>query len=551
VGGGANATPASVVTPTTGQETSVSGIPVDPNAKRGGTLITSATGEGPTLNTWEEAAGNSFHIVHPVSNMLVTRQRWGTADDHAAGAYWNLVSDLAASWEQSQDGLQWTLKLRDGVSWSDGTPFTCADAKWSLDTIRTGDGLQRSPRAVHFVAVESIQCTDDLTMVVDLKQPKPGFLEVVAMPYNVVRPKHIYENNTDLLREQIPDVGTGPFTITERIPGEKTVFARKSDYWDQPLPYLDGIEMRILSQQAQVTGVRAGRLDIGGNAGSWTRPAQADVLIRECADCQVFPKVAHPGLLFSLIPNQERAPWNTQEIKDAMSLAVDRNKLIQVGHEGWGELGTGGIYLPGSFWAMPYDRLKQVPGYDFENVEANQQRARDLIAQAGYQPGELLLEVSYSVGSLNYEPPSIPVIEDLNKVGFNAVARPLETALYYDTMSSAAFDVGAHQGYIGGFDPDFILYEYMYSGSDRNYGRYSNPEFDRLVDLQSRTLDPEERRQIAWDVAEIALRDHVRIFGGFQQSQAILGPRVRGYMPTVASQYYGASNRWDTAWLVE
>jgi ABC-type transport system substrate-binding protein len=534
----------------TGQNTSVSGVPLDPDAKYGGVLRTAATGEGPTINTWEEAAGNSFDIVHPVSNMLVAKQRWGTVEDFVAGAYWTNVPDLATRWEQSPDGLQWTFHLRDGVEWSDGTPFTCADPKWSFDTIRTGEGLSRSPRAVHFAAVSEITCPDDLTMVVTLSRPKQGFLEVISIPFHVIRPKHIYENNTAALREQIPEVGTGPYAITERIPGEKTVFARRDDYWDQPLPYLDGIEMIILASPAQVTALRGGRLDIGGS-GAWSG-AQAETLVRECTDCQAFPRVPHPGLLFALIPNQERAPWNTQEIKDALALAIDKPKLLQVGHQGWGALATGGLYLPGSFWAMPYERVKQIPGYDFENVEANQQRSRELIAQAGYQPNELRVEVTYSVGSLNYEPPSIPVIEDLNKVGFSAVARPLETALYYDAMSAATFDVGAHQGYIGGFDPDFLLYEYLYPGSDRNYGRYQNPEFARLVDLQSQTLDPEERRRLAWDAAEIAMRDQVRTFSGFQENQVIIGGRMRGYLPAVPSQAsYGPWKRYDTTWLVE
>jgi ABC-type transport system substrate-binding protein len=102
-----------------------------------------------------------------------------------------------------------------------------------------------------------------------------------------------------------------------------------------------------------------------------------------------------------------------------------------------------------------------------------------------------------------------------------------------------------------GEDTDFILYEYYYTGSDRNYGKYSNPEFDRLVDLQSRTLGPEERRRIAWDAAEIALRDHVRVFTGFAQDQAILGPRVRNFLPGPAILYYDSHQRYDTVWLAE
>ena len=530
--------------------TSVSGIPLDPNAKFGGIMITAASGEGPTMSTWEEAAGNSFDIVHPVSNMLVSRQRWGTVKDYEAGAFWNLTPDLAKSWEQSKDGLQWTFKLRENVKWSDGKAFTCADANWSLDIIRTGKGLNRSPRGVHFLAVSEVQCPDDLTLVVKMNRPKPGFMEVIGLPYNVVRPKHIYENNTAALRDKHPTVGTGPFTITERIPGEKTVFTRKKDYWDQPLPYLDGLEMRILTTSAQLSGMRAGRVDFG--LGGIANPTQAKTLTAECAGCQIFPVLPHPGQLFSLIPNQQRPPWNSPDIRNAMSLALDRNKLIKVGYEGSGMLATGGLYLPGSVWAMPYDRVKQIPGYNFEDVEGNRAKARELIKKAGYQPGELKVEVSYSVGSLNYQAYAIPLVEDLNTIGIVATHKPLETALYYDTMSNGGFDVGGHAGYIGGFDPDFILYEYFYTGSDRNYGRFSNPEFDRLVGLQSVTLDLEQRKRIAWDASEIALREQARIFSGFQQFQGALGARIRGFIPGPPSQMgYGPWKRHETTWLAE
>jgi peptide/nickel transport system substrate-binding protein len=530
------------------QDTSVNGIPLDPNAKYGGVLQSAFTQEGPTFSTWEEAAGNSFTTVHPVSNMLLQRQTWGTEQDYTNGAVWNLKPDLAKEWEQSQDGLTWTFTFFDGVNWSDGTPFTCADAKWSFDTVRTGDGLNRSPRAIHLAAIDSIACVNDLTMVITLKRPKSGLLDALNVPYNVIRPKHIYENNTEALRTTPPEVGTGPFRVANWLPGESLTLERRDDYWNQPFPYLDGIEYRLLNQQAQVAGLRAGRLDTVGGNSNWSG-SRAEQLLRECDLCQAWPRAAHPGFLYSLVPNSNRAPWNTPEIRQVLALAVDKTKVRNIGYEGWGELGTGGIYLPGSFWAMPYERVKQIPGYDFEQQEQNKERARQLLAQAGYQPGELTLSIPFWN---QYDPYAITVAEDLNAVGIVATNQSLEIARAYDIYSTGEFDVAGHAGYIGGFDPDFVLYEWFYTGSDRNYGRYSNPEFDRLVDLQSVTLDPEERRRLAWDAAEIALRDYVRIIPGMQMLQPIFAKRVQNFMPGPPSQAsYGNWNRFEHVWLAE
>ena len=88
-------------------------------------------------------------------------------------------------------------------------------------------------------------------------------LEVIALPYHVIKPSHLYEGNTDLMRDE-PNIGTGPFLLDQWLPGEKMVFERKTDYWDQPFPYLNGIEVQILGNSGQVTALRAGRIHIGG-----------------------------------------------------------------------------------------------------------------------------------------------------------------------------------------------------------------------------------------------------------------------------------------------
>ncbi len=524
---------------------SVSGVPIDPGATYGGVLTIATTSEGPTFSNWEEAAGSAPQYNHPIANMLVSKQDWGTNQDFVNGAYWNIVPDLASGWEQAEDGRSWTFRLRDGIEFSDGVAFTCADVKWSYDTIRTGEGLNRSPRAVHFGAVSDITCSDDLTVVFHLSKAKPSLLEVISLPYHVIKPKHLYENDTDKMRTD-PNIGTGPFLMKDWLPGEKMVFERKTDYWDQPFPYLDGIEVAILGNSGQVTALRGGRLHIGGSAGGWSG-ARADVLLRECDVCQKWASVAHPGMMFSAIPNFQRDPWNTQDLRDVVSLAIDRQKLIALGYNGWIELGTGGPFLPSSYYAMPVERLQQIPGHDYRDPAANKEQARKVLADAGYEPNELSVSVVHAPFYAEYV---VTVIEDLNEVGIVASAEQQETALYYTSMSNGDFDLAGHAGWIGGFDPDFILYEYFYSGSDRNYGRYSNPELDKLIDLQSITLDREERRDLAWQAGEIVLKDQVRTMGGFQLAIPVFSDRVAGVMPTVPSQSYGNFYRHAHTYLL-
>ena len=525
---------------------SVSGVPIDPDARFGGVLLIATTSEGPTFSNWEEAAGSAPMYGHPVGNMLVSKQDWGDKSDFLAGTYWDAVPDLATGWEQSTDGLSWTFTLRDGILFSDGVEFSCADVAWMYNTIRTGEGLDKNPRSAHFAVLNDVTCADDLTAVFHLERAKPSMLEVIALPYHVIKPSHLYEGNTDLMRDE-PNIGTGPYLMSNWLPGEKMVFERKTDYWDQPFPYLNGIEVQILGNSGQVTALRAGRIHIGGSAGGWNG-ARANTLLRECNVCQKWASVPHPGMMFSVIPNFTKDPWNTQEIRDVISLAIDRQRLITLGYNDWITLGTGGPFLPGSFFAMPEERIQQIPGHDFRDPAANKDRARQILADAGYEPNELEANLVYAPFYAEY---AVTVIEDLNAIGLNITAAQQETALYYTSMNDGDFQLAGHAGWIGGFDPDFILYEYFYSGSGRNYGRYSNPELDNLIDQQSITLDAEERRELAWQAGDIVLRDQVRTLGGFQLAIPIFSDRVAGVMPTVPSQSYGNFYRHAHTYLLE
>jgi len=526
--------------------TSVSGIPLDPDAKFGGVLYGAASGDGPTFSNWEEAAGIPDDATQPLLNMLIRPRTWGNLEDYQNNAFFELHPDLAESWEQSADGLQWAFKLRDGVFWSDGVPVTSADIKWSYDTIRTSEGLNRSPRAVHFLAVESITTPDDLTVIFNLKWPKPAMLEVIGMPYHVMRPKHIYDGNTELMRTDPPVGTTGPFTLGQWIPGEKYVFERNPNYWDTPLPYLDGVEIAILSNSAQVTAIRGGRLDVGAKQG-WNG-GRAETLLQECDICTFWPALIASSISPGIMLNHQRAPWNTPEVREAVALAFDNQKYIDTVPLGYAVLPTGCGFYPTGIWAMPTERCATIPGYDFDaDPEAQKEKARQILADAGYEPGDLKVTIVFwSVIQDNIP----PILEDLAAIGIEATADVQETARAYTTWSDGSFDMGVHSFWVAGLDPDVVLYEHFYTGSDRNYNRYSNPEFDSLVDQMSQTLDPELRKQMAWDAMEIALRDQAKIVGAHSTYVPTFNKRVQGLLP--ALNYlagYGPQARFDHTWL--
>ena len=548
---------------------SVSGIPLDPDAKYGGILRTSYISNSPSFIPWESAAGHSFPVAHLLNDMLIKPRTWGNRDDVRNQVYFELHPDLAESWAESEDGLRYTFNLRDGVSWSDGVPVSCNDIKWSFDTIRLAQeaGLSTSPRKVHYLAIESIVCPDDLTVVFNLDYPRLAIIEVIGQPYNVIFPAHIYEKEyqeTGQLRsfkDEPPKATTGAYTLEQWRPGESFTFVRNDDYWDQPLPYLDGVMMYYLGPYSsqQVVALRAGRLDIGSTTGY--TGGQADALLAQCTDiCQFW---SHRFIASSFSPalfiNKERSGWmEDQRIHEAFALAIDNQKYVTAVRNDWYELPVGCGFYPTSQWAMPRERCGQIVGFADVVPEtreeraaaaaADKERARELLAEAGYNE-ENPLDVIWTVWSPIQG--DIPAFHsDLDEIGVRVSVDVQESVTAYENWAAGNFDFGVHSFWIPGIDPEITLYEHFYTGSDRNYNRYSNPDFDALVNRLSRTLDQEERKQLAWDAMELALTDVAKIIVSHSAYLPAVNRDIRGYMPAINYlSGYGPVYRYAHVWL--
>ena len=297
---------------------SVSGKPLDLDAVHGGVLQVAFTRKTTTFSTWEETSGNSFQIAHPQHNMLIQPRTWGAQGDYESDAFFELHGDLATAWRVSTDGLEYIFDLRPGIEWSDGVSLTCADVKWSFDTIRTGEGLRTNPRREFFSAISGISCADPYTVIFESNWGSSFTPEALALPYNIIRPAHVYGveivdgRGLGPLRSKLPEVTNGPFRLASKVKDERYIFERNADYWDEPLPYLDGIDLRFMATETIPTALRTGRLHIGIPYG-YTE-AMADTLIRECPEsmCHVWGSKPSPSISPALFLNQQQGPWTSR-----------------------------------------------------------------------------------------------------------------------------------------------------------------------------------------------------------------------------------------------
>ncbi len=529
--------------------TSISGKPVPSAAVRGGTLIASVWHAEQTFSTWEDREGASFVMMHPLHNLLLQPRTWGDTNDFQRHNFLELYQDLALGWEVSRDGLTVTVNLRNDVSWTDGTRLTCEDVAWTYNSIRTGKGLIRSPRSVYLGSVRQVLCENDYTVQFILSEPQAAIIDALALPHNIIRPQHIYANDTAAMRDRLPTVTTGPFVVSEHVPGESITYQRNDSYWDQPFPFLSGLQFVILAESALATGLRSGTIDVGKPSGY--AKEEAETLESECENCQVWPRVLAMGNTHHVILNHAREPWNTSGIKEVIALAIDNTKYIRNVHNGWHFPPTGCGTYPFSTWAMPIDRCTDIPGYgDFSaksSPAADKVQAREILADLGYSPGELSISILFSEETEQVIP---AVISDFQEIGINAASVALNQQDFLARLSEGDFDAAVHSEWAISDAPDILMFGHFYTGGRDNFGRFSNPELDDLIDEMRAATDPTTRRELAWDALEMALEQQAKIVVSHGVLVPIYSDRVHGIMPGLDFQAErGPQLRYDHAWL--
>src|SRR5438128_1563604 len=206
--------------------------------KSGGILKISFCDNPASMSLHEEATGAELRPMIGVFNNLVMY------DQHVAqNSMQTIIPDLAESWVWSEDGKELTFKLRQGVKWHDGKPFTAADVKctWEL-LLGTGkEKLRVNPRKSWYRNLESVSTDGDYEVHFRLKEPQPALIVMLASGFSPVYPCHV----PPAQMRQHP-IGTGPFKFVEFKPNQSIRIARNPDYWKPGRPYLDAIEWTVV-----------------------------------------------------------------------------------------------------------------------------------------------------------------------------------------------------------------------------------------------------------------------------------------------------------------
>jgi len=328
----------------------------------GGTLVVAADSEPANLNPAIAASNGVFFVSSKVVEPL--------AEMAADGG---LKPLLATEWMGSDDGLTFTVKLREGVTWHDGEPFTSADVAFSA--MEVWKPLQNLGRIV-FANLEAVDTPDDLTAVFRFSAPTPSQLIENALPaITSVIPRHLYEG-TDIATNEynLKPVGTGPFVFTEYRPGELFRLTRNEAYWDEGKPYLDEIIFRVLPDPAS----KAAALETGDiHLTAFSAVPLTDLERLDAIDGLSAVTEGYDGITYaiSLDPNHRRAELADPKVRQALRLAIDPQLIVDTIFLGYGATPATG-HIPRSATEF-YSEDKPLYTYDPAAAEA-------LLDEAGY-----------------------------------------------------------------------------------------------------------------------------------------------------------------------
>jgi peptide/nickel transport system substrate-binding protein len=241
------------------------------------------------------------------------------------------------------------------VKFHNGSDFTCADAKYSLDKLADPNRAHRTFVAIMEKVFDGTTCTDDFTLVLHLKEPSAALFTMLAGAHAVMMKAGIAER----VDRKDPKflVGTGPFKYTSYTPGVNFRAERNPHYWKSGFPYIDAYEAVVMPDLTRIfASFRARQLTMTGIGHHLERP-EADILHKDFPDTVVA--LGPRGGWDAFVMHVTRPPFNDVRVRKAVSLATDREKMIEIGAEGWGVLG--GYIGPHTPYGLPLEELTQYP----------------------------------------------------------------------------------------------------------------------------------------------------------------------------------------------
>ena len=458
----------------------------------------------------------------------------------------NLVPDAAESYEVSPDATVFTFKMRPGMTWHDGQPFTARDVIFTYKLAMTKAAASRQYGKLSQIKgaaafydgqapeVAGLELVNDATIRITLEQPNVAFLIGTALSNSLVwiLPEHIFKDVDPATLDQNPaiqkpTVGSGPYKFVEYVPDQYISFEANPNFY-LGAPKIGQVFLRLAEPATQLAQLESGELHLL----SRMAPKEAQRLEGNA----LLDVVSTPGVgVFQTAINNERFP--DKRVRQAFMYAVDRKALLDAVLFGQGELVYNTVIGPG--WAT-YDDLNTYP-YDPEKAKA-------LLAEAAWDPARTV-EVTWSKGFQTIELAAPVFQQQLAQVGVKVNLAPLESAAYLQKVVDAPdFDLAWFGGGSYRLDPDVSSSYYMcanFTPQGGNTTHYCNEQLDTLFVQGRGTTDIAQRTEIYHQVARTLNEDVPTIFWWSDNQIFGISKKLQGLKPGPNQYIWWNINEWS------
>ena len=503
--------------------------------KSGGTLRTYNSSNPPTASIHEEATIATAFAFAGVFNNLMIYDQAKPINSEAT-----IRPELAESWAWDKSRTRLTLKLRRGVTWHDGKPFTAKDVQctWNKILDRDADKFRKNPRKQWWLNLREVAVNGDHEVTFVLGRPQASVPTLLASNMSPVYPCHVPAKDM-----RVAPVGTGPFKFVEFQSKRVIRLAKNPNYWRKGRPYLDGVEIRIVANRStRHLAFAANEFDLSFVADVTVPTLPAIMAQSPKAICKLVPT----GVSTNLLVNREKPPFNDPKLREAMTWALDRHAMIKIVTGGKASLAGAMLPQPEGNWGMPQERLMSLAGYG-GSAQERLGRAQAIMKSLGYGPDKRLKVKVSTRDFQNFKDPAVLLVDQLNKIYFEAELEIIESSVWYGRLARQDYSVALNLTGSGVDDPDVTLVEGYACKSQRNYTKYCNAEVEKLLEQQSAEADVGKRKELVWQVENVLARDAARpiIFHG--RALTCWHPHVKGHVLHENSIY----NNWrfENVWL--
>lgn len=504
--------------------------PAGPANKVGGTVTFVATTDPDTLDLHKTSNPASSTIFGWIYEPLIYQD----LDNSLKGL-------LAESWTVSPDSKTVTFKLRKGVKFTDGSPFNAEAVKFTFERLQKVGS--KSPISPAFQNVTSMVAKDELTFVMDLKDPYAPIFHDLAVSYaGILSPAAVKAANDDIGRAP---VGTGPYKLKEWQTGQKVVLERNPDYaWAPALfanrgaPYIQELHYKVIPETAsQLATLEAGEVDVLGLAAKDLSKYQSDQRFK------IFDSLSF-GLTY-LGFDAKRKPFDDPKLRRALAYAVNKQEIVDIVFEG--KLAR----------AQCCPIAESIQGYDpkLKEFEAtfDPAKAKKDLDELGYKPGpdgmrrapdgSAFKPALYTTTSDTHGKVATLLQSQFKAVGVDLQVKQLESGTLLALTPKAEHDL-----YLNGYSWNEADMFSLFLSCDRvtssNRVLYCNEALERLIKAGRTELDQAKRMQIYFDAQKLTLQEAPWQPLYMTVGKTAVSVRIQDLKQSVSGGLY-----WHDAWV--